>query len=270
MEHFSWLWLGFPLLGCFAGFMAGLLGVGGGLVSVPILTLLMVAQGIHHPDLHKIALATSTATILFTAFSSMRSHVSHNNVEWQAVKGILPGILTGTFIGTYLVHIVPTLPLKIIFVLFTFYTSYSMLFGKPPHASRVLPGKPALFGFGNLIGCISTLISAGGGFITVPLLIASNISPRVAIGTSATLGFPIALFGVLSYWIQFHGVSGLPPHTVAYIYYPAVIGVVLTSMLFAPLGARAAQRWNVATLKKIFAALLLCLGVQMLYTMLGG
>ena len=267
MDGLNWLWLCYPLLGCVAGFMAGLLGVGGGLISVPFITIILTASGMHHPDLHKIALATSTTTILFTAFSSMRSHVSHHNVEWPAVKGILPGIILGTLIGTYLVHFIPTVPLRIIFIAFTFYTAYSMTFGGQPKASRSLPNSGWLFAVGTLIGGISTLISAGGGFITVPFLIACNIPVRKAIGTSATLGFPIAVSGVLWYLISFHDIKGLPPHTIAYIYWPAVVGVVATSMLFAPLGARAAQVWPIATIKKIFALLLFSLGLHMLYTL---
>ena len=270
MSDFNWLWLCYPLLGCLAGFMAGLLGVGGGLISVPFITIILTASGMVHPDLHKIALATSTATILFTSFSSMRSHVSHNNVHWTAVKGILPGIVLGTLMGTYLVHLIPTLPLKFVFVAFTFYTAYSMTYGKPPRASRTLPHRWALFGAGNLIGSISTLISAGGGFITVPFMIACNTSTRLAIGTSATLGFPIALSGVLWYLVSFYNTTGLPAHTIAYIYWPAVIGVVMTSALFAPIGARAAQVWPVAKIKRIFAGVLFLLGLHMLYTIVSG
>lgn len=266
-NQLNWLWLSYPLLGCLVGFMAGLLGVGGGLISVPILTLILGAAGMTHPDLHKIALATSTTTILFTSFSSMRSHVAHSNVSWEAVKGILPGILLGTLLGTLLVHTIPTLPLKIIFILFTFYTAYSMTYGKPPKATRTLPKKATLFGVGNLIGTLSTLISAGGGFISVPYLISRNIPARQAIGTSATLGFPIAASGVLWYLISYHNTPNLPTHTIAYIYWPAVLGIVTTSALFAPIGARAAQTWPTATLKKIFASILLILGLHMLYTL---
>lgn len=268
MDGFNWLWLCYPLLGCVAGFMAGLLGVGGGLISVPFITIILAASGMQHPDLHKIALATSTATILFTSFSSMRSHISHENVEWPAVKGILPGIILGTLLGTYLVHVIPTTPLRIIFIVFTFYTAYSMAFGGQPKPSRTLPGSGWLFGMGTLIGTISTLISAGGGFITVPFLIACNTPVRRAIGSSATLGFPIAVSAVIWYLISFYNVPGLPPHTIAYIYWPAVIGVVVTSALFAPLGARAAQIWPVAAIKKTFAVLLLTLGAHMFYTIM--
>ena len=145
-----------------------------------------------------------------------------------------------------------------------------MTFGKPPRATRTLPNRWTLFGVGNIIGSISTLISAGGGFITVPFMIACNTSTRLAIGTSATLGFPIAVSGVLWYLISFYHTAGLPAHTVAYIYWPAVIGVVMTSALFAPIGARAAQVWPVAKIKKIFAGVLFLLGLQMLYTIVSG
>ena len=268
MGEFNWLWLCFPLLGCLVGFMAGLLGIGGGLIAVPFITIILSASGLNHPDLHKIALATATTTILFTSFSSMRSHVKHKNVEWPAVKGILPGIILGTLIGTYLVHHIPTTPLRIVFIGFTFYTAYSMLSGAQPKASRTLPNSGWLFGVGSFIGTLSTLISAGGGFVTVPFLIACNTPVRRAIGTSATLGFPIALSGVIWYLISFYDIPDLPPHTIAYIYWPAVLSIVVTSFVFAPLGARAAQTWPVATIKKVFAVMLSALGLHMCYTIL--
>ena len=261
------IWLAYPLLGCVVGFMAGLLGVGGGLITVPLLFWILQAQGFNHPDLYKIALATSTATIAFTSFSSMRSHASHNNVRWDVVKRVVPGIALGTWIGAYLVHITPVAPLRAVFITFAFYTAYSMLSNRLPKPSRTLPSSAALFGVGNLTGVLSTLISAGGGFISVPFMIWCNVPTRLAIGTSAALGFPIAVFAVLGYLVTGYASTGLPPMTYAYIYVPAVFGIALTSVIFAPIGAKAAQRWNVATLKRIFACVLIGLGLQMLYKM---
>jgi uncharacterized protein len=259
------IWLAYPILGCVVGFLAGLLGVGGGLLTVPILTLILQAQGYAHPDLHKIALATSTTAIAFTAFSSMRSHWKHNNVNWMIVKRLLPGILLGTLIGAQLVHWMPVAPLRVVFIAFTFYTAYSMLKNKQPKPSRTLPSQPVMFGVGNAIGSVSTLISAGGGFISVPFMIWCNVNARLAMGTSAALGFPIAVGAVLGYLLTGLHTTDLPPMTFAYIYFPAVLGIVMTSALFAPLGAKMAQRWDIFTLKKIFAGLLIVLGLQMLY-----
>ncbi len=261
------IWLAYPLLGCVVGFLAGLLGIGGGLLTVPVLTMILQMQGYAHPDLHKIALATSTTAISFTAFSSMRSHWKHNNVNWMVVKRLLPGILIGTLIGAQLVRWMPVTPLRIVFIAFAFYTAYSMLVSKQPKPSRTFPSQPIMFGVGNGIGIISTLISAGGGFISVPFMIWCNVNARLAIGTSAALGFPIAVGAVLGYLLTGFSLTGLPPMTFAYIYLPAVIGIVLTSALFAPLGAKMAQRWNVFTLKKIFACMLIFLGLQMMYKM---
>jgi uncharacterized membrane protein YfcA len=263
------IWLAYPLLGCAVGFLAGLLGVGGGLLTVPILTMILQMQGYSHPELHKIALATSTTAISFTAFSSMRSHWKHNNVNWVIVKRLLPGILIGTLIGTQLVHWMPVTPLRVIFVLFAFYTAYSMLIGKQPKPSKKLPSQPIMFGMGHLIGTISTLISAGGGFISVPFMIWCNVNARLAIGTSAALGFPIAVGAVIGYLLVGFNMTSLPPMTVAYIYWPAVVGIVSTSALCAPLGALMAQRTDVSVLKKIFACLLIVLGLQMIYKMAG-
>lgn len=265
----DYIWLAYPLLGCVVGFLAGLLGIGGGLLSVPILTMIFQAQGLNHPDLHKIALATSTTAITFTAFSSMRSHWQHNNIEWSVVKRFVPGIIIGSLVGAQLVHIMPVMPLRVIFVAFAFYTAYSMLAKKLPKPSRTLPATPVMLGVGGGIGVFSTLISAGGGFISVPFMIWCNINARLALGTSAALGFPIALSAVVGYLLTGFATVDLPPYTFAYIYFPAVLGIVATSALFAPLGAKMAQRWDVSTLKKIFACLLMVLGLQMLYKMVG-
>ena len=263
----DYIWLAYPLLGCVVGFLAGLLGIGGGLLTVPVLLMILEAQGYSHPELHKIALATSTTAISFTAFSSMRSHWKHNNVNWSVVKRLLPGILVGTLIGAQSVRYLPVTPLRVVFVAFTFYTAYSMLAGRQPKPSRTFPSNPIMFLVGNLIGTISTLISAGGGFISVPFMLWCNINARLALGTSAALGFPIALGAVVAYLLTGFSLTGLPPMTFAYIYGPAVLGIVVTSALFAPLGAKMAQRWDVLTLKKIFAGLLIVLGLQMMYKM---
>ncbi|MGL4767542.1 MAG: sulfite exporter TauE/SafE family protein [Formosimonas sp.] len=263
----DFIWLAYPLLGCAVGFLAGLLGIGGGLLSVPILLLIMQAQGMHHPELHKIALATSTTAICFTAFSSMRSHWTHNNVNWWVVKHLLPGIIFGTLVGALLVRHLPVTPLRVIFVAFTFYTAYSMLANRLPKPSRTFPKSPIMFAVGHVIGTVSTLISAGGGFISVPFMLWCNVNARLAIGTSAALGFPIAVSAVLGYILTGFSIPNLPPMTFAYIYMPAVLGIVVTSALFAPIGAKMAQRWDVKTLKKIFAVLLIVLGLHMMYTM---
>lgn len=259
------IWLSYPLLGCLVGFLAGLLGVGGGLLTIPVLLIILSFQGIEHPELYKIALATSTAAVSCTAFSSMHSHWRHQNVDFSIVKRLLPGILLGTLLGSKLVLIAPVTPLRIVFILFTFYTAYSLLSQKLPKPSRTLPNTPMMTAVGGLIGILSTLISAGGGFISVPFMIWSNISVRLAIGTSAALGFPIAISAVLFYLLSAYQTTGLPERTFAYIYWPAVIGIVITSTLFAPIGAEMAQRLNVHSLKKAFAYLLIVLGLHMLY-----
>lgn len=261
------IWLAYPLLGCLVGFLAGLLGIGGGLLTVPMLLMILKIQGLDHPELYKIALATSTAAISCTAFSSMRSHWRHHNVDFSIVKRLLPGILLGTWIGSKLVLFTPVTPLRVVFLLFTFYTAYSLLSQKLPKPSRSLPKTPIMTAVGGATGILSTLISAGGGFISVPFMIWCNVNARLAIGTSAALGFPIAISAVLFYLLEAHQVTGLPERTFAYIYWPAVLGIVITSTIFAPLGAAAAQHLNVHTLKKLFACLLIVLGLQMLYQM---
>jgi uncharacterized membrane protein YfcA len=262
------IWLIYGAAGIIAGLLAGLLGVGGGIVIVPLLTLTFTLQ--HFPDqiVHHLALGTSLGTIIFTSFASFRAHHQHGAVNWQVVRRITPGILIGTLAGSYLAAHLSTTVLRAFFILFTYYVALQMLTDMRPKPSRQLPGTGGLAGVGTVIGAVSSLVGIGGGSMSVPFLIWCNISMHNAIGTSAAIGFPIALFGAAGFLANGLVATGLPPGSLGFIYLPAMIGISLTSYFVAPVGARLAHRLPVAHLKKIFACLLLVIGSRMLYRLL--
>jgi uncharacterized membrane protein YfcA len=255
-------------LGIVAGLLAGLLGVGGGIVIVPMLTFTFALQGLPQEHIHHLALGTSLATIVFTSVASLRAHHARGAVDWQTVRRITPGILLGTFTGSWFAAALSGEFLQIFFIIFTFFVAWQMLSNTLPKASRQIPGYWGLFGTGGIIGGISSLVGIGGGSMSVPFLIWCNLNARVAIGTSAAIGFPIALSGAAGYLVNGLKVSGLPPHSIGYIYLPALAGIALTSYLTAPLGARLAHNLPIPRLKKGFALLLIATGSKMLYGLL--
>jgi uncharacterized membrane protein YfcA len=262
-------WLsGYLALGLFAGFLAGMLGIGGGLVLVPTLAMMFSAQGLFPADdvLHA-ALGTSMASIIFTALSSLRAHHSHGAVLWKVVGTITPGILLGTLAGTLLASQVPTRPLAVFFTGFVCLVALQMAMNLKPKPTRQLPGPWGVGGVGVGIGTLSALVAIGGGALTVPFLSWCNVRVQQAIGTSAAVGLPIAVGGTAGYVFNGWQVPGLPPGSLGYVYLPALAVLVVGSMTTAPLGARLAHRLPVATLKRVFAGLLVLLAGKMLYNL---
>jgi uncharacterized membrane protein YfcA len=256
-------WLLYIGLGAFAGVLAGLLGVGGGLVIVPMLTFIFISQQMPAEHLLHLALGTSLASIMFTSISSLRSHHRRGAVDWFVVRRITPGILAGTFFGSWVAAQLSTGFLKGFFVVFLYFVAVQMLLDIRPHSHRQLPGRLAMFGVGGMIGGVSSLVGIGGGSMSVPFMIWCNVALRNAIGTSAAIGFPIALAGAAGYVVNGLGVA-LPPHTFGFVYLPALLGVSFASMLTAPLGAKLAHSLPTGGLKKIFALLLVVMGTKML------
>lgn len=260
------LWLiGYVALGAVAGFFAGLLGVGGGAIMVPVLALMFAAQGFPETHLMHLALGTSMAAIVFTSISSLRAHHNHGAVRWPIVRIITPGILIGTFAGAQLASLIPTRPLAVFFTVFMSYVAFQMLANIKPKPSRQLPGAGGMFVVGSGIGAVSALVAIGGGSLSVPFMTWCNVKMHDAIGTSAAIGFPIAVAGTIGYLAGGWNASELPAWSLGYIYLPALAACVATSMLTAPLGAKAAHRLPVATLKKIFAGVILLLLAKMVH-----
>jgi uncharacterized membrane protein YfcA len=252
-------------LGALAGFTAGLMGVGGGMLLVPILTALFSAAQFAHEHVIKMAVATSLATILFTSVASVRAHHRHGAVLWHVVRVLAPGILLGSLAGAQVAALLPSVLLAFAFALFLSFTATRMLSDRKPKAERELPRAPGMFVAGGVIGLLSSLVGGGGGFISIPFMVRRNVRIHQAVATSAALGFPIAFAGTLGYVVAGWRAPGLPAGTLGYVYLPALAAVAATSVFSAPLGARAAHSLDTRTLKRIFAALLYLLAAYMLY-----
>lgn len=255
---------GYIILGLAAGFVAGLLGVGGGLIIVPVLSWLLEVQGLTHNAIH-FALGTSLASILFTSISSLRAHHVRGAVDWNTVRRISPGIVAGTFLGAALASRLPALPLKIFFTTFLFYAAVQMWWNFKPASHRQLPAASGMFGAGSVIGAVSSWVGIGGGTLSVPFQLWCNVPLHRAIGTSAAIGFPIAAAGAAGYALT---ASSIPevPSTFGYIHLTALACIALGSVITAPLGARSAHALPVAKLKRLFALFLLALAIRMALT----
>jgi len=255
-------------LGAISGFVAGLFGVGGGLLLVPALLFLFDAQRFPADQLMHLALGTSMAIILFTSVSSMRKHHQHGAVNWQVVRRITPGIIFGTAVGAMLASSISTKGLGIFFTIFVYFAASQVLLDARPRPSRQLPGNIGMTLAGVITGCISTLVSIGGGTITTPFLLWCNVPIRNAIGTSAAIGFPIAVGGFIGYVVTGLGITSLPEKSLGFVYLPAMLWVAIASVLFAPFGAKATHRMRTDVLRKMFALLLLALATKLLWKVL--
>jgi uncharacterized membrane protein YfcA len=255
--------LSYVLLGAFAGFIAGLFGVGGGLTIVPLLVMLFAWQGFPAEHVLHLALGTSMATIVFTSLSSMRAHHARGAVRWDLVRGFAPGLLAGTFLGSLVASRVPTRPLALAFAVLVYFAAGQMMLNRRPKPARQLPGRLGLNGVGLAVGLASSVVAAGGGFLTIPFMVWCNVVIHHAVGTSAALGFPIAVAGTVGYLAAGWNVPGLPDRHLGFVYLPAFLGVVAMTMAFAPLGARVAHRLNVAALRAAFGVFLALLATKM-------
>jgi uncharacterized membrane protein YfcA len=253
-------------LGLVVGFVAGLLGVGGGLIIVPVLIFILHAHGMAVGMEPQLALGTSLASILFTSLSSVRAHHRHGAVEWVLLRHIAPGIVLGTLAGAVLATQMSALVLKVFFVAFLFYASLQMWLDFKPAPHRGLPGRAGTALAGGVIGAVSSWVGIGGGTLSVPFMLWLNVPLHRAIATSSAIGFPIALAGAAGYVLGGSGVSGLPAGSLGFVYLPALLGIVVGSVLTAPLGAFTAHRLPVRPLKRIFALLLAVLALRMLWT----
>lgn len=260
-------WVAYIGLGLFAGFVAGLFGVGGGLIIVPVLAFIFAAHQFPEQYAMHLALGTALASIIFTSISSLRAHHAHGAVNWKVWREISPGVVIGTLLGSVLAAYLSANFLKAFFVVFVFYVGTQMLLDIKPKPSRELPGLLGMFAVGNIVGAVSSFVGIGGGTLSVPFMTWCNIRLHQAIGTSAAIGLPIAVAGTLGYMANGLLVNNLPPYSLGFVYLPALGAIVAASVLTAPLGAKLAHRLPVKKLKKYFAVLLYTLGVRMLISL---
>jgi uncharacterized membrane protein YfcA len=253
-------------LGTMTGFLAGMLGIGGGLLLVPFLMWVFSASGFPSRHVLHMAVATSLATILFTSISSIRAHHLRRAVRWDIVRWMASGAALGTFVGAQAASLIATRWLAILFASFMGYSGIEMM--RKAHRAQVriggpLPSRPTLTGVGGGIGLIASLIGAGGGFLTVPFLGWRGVPVREAIGSSAAIGFGIAVGGLVGYVVAGRALVGMPPYTLGFIDLPALACCAGASVLMAPLGVRAAHTLKPSTLKIVFATLMIGLAASM-------
>jgi len=258
-------------LGVVAGFLAGLLGVGGGMMMVPFMTAIISHRGVPLSMAVKMAIATSMATILFTSLSSLRAHHRLGAVRWDLVRGLAPGIVIGGLAaGAGAFALLKGQGLALIFAAFIGWSALNMFRNRKPKPGRDMPGMAGQTAAGAAIGFLSGLLGAGGAFMSVPFMIWCNVPIRHAVGTSAAIGFPIALAATVGYLISGWRLPAALPGAFGYLYLPALLVVAAASVTMAPLGARIAQRIDTVRLKRLFACLLLGLAAYMLSKGLAG
>ncbi len=261
------------ILGLCTGFLAGLLGIGGGMLMVPFVTFILASKGFPTEHIVKMAVATSLATICFTSLSSVWAHHKRGAVLWPVALTLAPGILVGAALGAQLAVALPGKILSVLFAVFVAFSATQMFLNRKPKPSRVLPGKIGMFGMGSLIGGLASIVGAGGAFLSVPFMTWSNVKIHNAVATSAALGFPIAFAGTLGYvWAGWNlptmhstlADSAVLVGNLGYLYLPGLIIISLASMCTAPLGAKTAHNIDIAPLKKVFASVLYVLAAYFL------
>lgn len=259
------------LLGLCSGFLAGLLGIGGGMVMVPFITAILSHRGVSVDLSIKMAIATSMSTIIFTSISSVRAHHRRGAVRWDIVRGLAPGIVLGSFVASLgIFAVLKGSALAWIFAGFVGFSALQMLKDKKPKPSRTLPETAGKLAVGGGIGMLSGLVGAGGGFMSVPFMVWCNVAIHNAVATSSALGFPIAVANTAGYVIAGWGLADLPAGTAGYVYLPALAVLASASVLMAPLGVKAAHAMPVKPLKRVFAYTLFALAAYMFYKGLQG
>lgn len=250
--------------GAIVGIAAGLLGIGGGLLIVPVLTSAFI-YFLNVTDVVHLAIGTSLATIVVTSFASARAHHRHGAVRWDAFKLLTAGVLLGAFLGGWSSQFVASHVLGIIFGVLEALIAIHMLLNLKPSPHRQLPGLVGNSVAGSVIGSLSSLVGIGGGTLTTPYLVWNNISMHQAIATSTAVSLPVAIAGTLGYLIAGLDVANLPQYATGYVYWPAFFGIVLASYFTAPIGVKWAHQLPVKLLKRLFGIFLLILATKMLF-----
>ncbi len=257
----------FLVTGAFAGLLAGMFGVGGGLIMVPALAFVLPMQGVAPAIYMQMAIGTSLAVIGATSISSTLSHQRRGGVLWPIFLRVAPGLVIGALVGAQIADALSGVALKRIVGIGALLVSLQMLLGQKPEptATPTRPGNVELLGAGTVIGLLSSLIGIGGGSLTVPYLSLRGVDIRKAVGTSAACGMPIAWGGAAGFIAAGWGTAGLPAWSLGYVSLAGFAGLAVASVATAPLGARLAHRLSPTTLSRTFALLLAAIGLHMLF-----
>ena len=259
-------WLGYAAVGAAVGFFAGMLGIGGGAIMVPLLVMMFEAQGMPKSQILHLAVGTGMATILFTSVASVRAHAARGAIRWDIAMNVTPGILLGGLVGSAIASFIPPLVFAAVFTAVIYIAATLLLLDRKPRPSREAPGFPGMSAFGFAVSAVSAFSAIGGAFMTVPFMLWCNVPLLSAIGTAAAIGFPIALSGTVGFIATGLREPALPAYSLGFVYLPAMAGIVVASMLTAPVGAATAHRLPTAWLKRIFAILFYVMATRMLLT----
>jgi len=253
------------LLGAAAGLLAGLFGVGGGLVVVPVLAILFAAQGFPGELVMIMSVATSLAAIIFTSISSVLAHHRLNSVLWDKVLTMGPGIMAGTAIGTVVADHIAGDVLRFIFIIYLIGVGVQMALRLKPKPGQQPPSKALDLSVAGVIGLLSSLLGIGGGTLIVPFLVHFQTPMRNAVAIASACGLPIAVVGTIGYALLGKDASQLPEWSLGYIYVPSFLGIVLTSMYTAPMGAKLAHKLPAEELKRYFSLLLFVMAAKLIW-----
>lgn len=251
-------------VGAFAGLLAGLFGIGGGMVIVPVLVITFESLGFSNDVLTHMAVATSLASIVFTSISSVRTHHQKGAVDWPIVKLLSVGILLGAVLGVLTADALSGAGLQIVIGISALMMAAQMGLGLKPKPTRELPQAKGLGIAGTGIGWASALFGIGGGSLTVPFLTWCNHPMQRSVATAAACGFPIALVAAMANIVVGWGNPNLPSEAIGYVYWPALLGIVVTSVPFARFGAKLAHKLSAEKLKRLFAIMLVFVAIKFL------
>lgn len=254
----------FLILGAIAGFLAGLFGIGGGMIIVPTLVWLLPKMGVADDLLMSIALGTSFATIVFTTFSAAQRHNKLGNVEWSVAKFFVPALMAAVFLSGLIVSDFPKEIMTKIFAVMVLYMAIKMFLALKPKQTenKPLTTQSMLIG-GGIIGVLSSFAGIAGGAFIVPFLNGRGVELKRAIGTSSFCGCLLGAAATISFIISGWGRAGLPDYSLGYVYLPALFGIAVASVFTSKIGASLADKLPVATLKKAFAVMLMLIALNM-------
>ncbi len=258
------LLLGFLFLGVIAGLLAGLLGIGGGVIIIPgLLYLFEVGELIPQQQLMHVALGSSLASVVFTSAIAVFIHSKKNNIHWSIARQLIPGLLLGAIIGSYTASLLDTQWLIFLFAVFLAILSLRYIFDGRSKGTYPFPTTPLMWGAGLIIGSMTSMLGLGGGILIIPFLSHLPLNMREVSALSIVCILPVVLLATIGYIVFGLDAPNLPKWTTGYVYWPAVLPIILTSIFFAPVGIALAQRLSTEKLKKIFGVILLAISISL-------
>ncbi len=270
MDNVTVWWLAYPLLGVIVSLIAGMFGVGGGLVLVPALYMLLSLQNFPHVHIMHIALGTTMMSMIVTSLVSMNAHRKLGNIDWSIAKTMAIGLVIGSMIGPMIASRLPTKQLTLIFACIVIAAGINLVLNIKPKPTRQLPPTIWQLFICVIFGIIAALTAATGGFIVTPYLAWHNVPMKRAIGTTSAVGVPVAIGGALSYFASGFSTPNLPPLTYGFVYLPALLGIICCSSIFVSKGARLVSNLDGDKVKRIFGGYLLLVAIKMMHSALTG